>query len=213
MKKMDIAIVFGLLLTFFTTAVWGFADTCEEIRGEVLRIHILANSDSPEDQQLKLMVRDAVLEECGDLFDSQGTLEQAKERAQANLIRLEETANRTLEEQGCTDKAQAQIVNMYFNTREYEDFTMPAGCYDAVRITIGEGKGRNWWCVMFPSLCLPAAEDKMESFTPSQQKLIGSKPAYEPRFALVEWWENRQHSKEETPAKTVDIPMQGGYNK
>lgn len=213
MKKWDIAIALGLLITFFTTAVWGFADTCQEIREEVLRVHILANSDSPEDQQRKLLVRDAVLEECADLFQGDGTLEEAEAKAVANLERLEEVANRTLRQAGSQDTAQAQLVNMYFNTREYEEFTMPAGYYDAVRITIGKGEGKNWWCVMFPSMCLPAADDKLKGFTPAQQQLIGEKPAFEPRFALVEWWEGRKAAgTEETAVKTVDIPHSGGYN-
>ena len=213
MKKWDIAIALGFLLTFFVTSIWGFADTCQGIREDVLRVHILANSDSPDDQRRKLLVRDAVLKECADLFQGADSQEEAKARAAVNLERLEEVANRTLCRTGSQDTAQAQLVNMYFETREYEEFTMPAGYYDAVRITIGEGQGKNWWCVMFPSMCLPAAEDKLEGFTSAQKRLIGEKPVFEPRFAVVEWWEgHKAASREKTAVKTVDIPYSGGYN-
>ncbi|GHU45968.1 stage II sporulation protein R [Clostridia bacterium] len=139
-----------------------FARDAENLRGEVIRLHILANSDSAEDQQLKLALRDELLEKIvipvGAKRDD--TLRLIEER----LPQIEDVSRSFLKQAGCDLPVHAEITNMYFNTREYgggeSAFRMPAGDYDALRLTIGAGAGHNWWCVLYPPLCLPAAADK-----------------------------------------------------
>jgi len=166
-----------------------FAGECGGIRDNVLRLHVVANSDSEEDQRLKLLVRDSVLSS----FPASSSLEEAMEQADASLPLLEEAAVRTLREQGCDDPVRAELVRVYFPTREYEDLTLPAGEYDAVRLTIGEGKGHNWWCVLYPPLCLPAAEGEealADVLNETQTEIISGGEKYRFSFALVELWEN-----------------------
>jgi stage II sporulation protein R len=123
-------------------------------------LHILANSDSKEDQALKIKVRDKILVESESLFKQAASKQEAEENARKNLERIKEIAQNEVYSQGYKYKVNAEVVNMYFTTRTYDNVTLPAGNYDAVRITLGEAKGHNWWCVLFPSLCIPAAQEK-----------------------------------------------------
>ena len=149
------ALAIGLVATLLISSAVSFAETCGPIRNGVLRLHILANSDSDEDQRLKLAVRDRVL--TLDLFSSghAASKEEAEQETASSLLEIEEAAREELRRQGCTDDVKAELVRMYFTTRVYENVTLPAGYYDAVRITIGEGAGHNWWCVLYPPLCIP----------------------------------------------------------
>lgn len=169
-----------------------FAKGCEELYDGVLRLHILANSDTEEDQQLKLKVRDRVLKEAHQLKLGIGCedLESVSAQAEQMLDKLVSAAQDELLKNGSTQKVTACVTKMYFDTREYEGFTMPAGEYHAVRFTIGEGKGHNWWCVLFPQMCLPVAfGEPLEDlgFTDEELRVLKSRPQYEPRFALLEW--------------------------
>lgn len=168
-----------------------FASGCQQLYDGVLRLHILANSDSKEDQELKIKVRDRVLVEADKLGLGAGCrdMEALCSQAEEVLPELEKAAQQEVYRNGRSDKVTAQIVTMYFDTREYENFTMPAGEYRAVRFVIGSGKGKNWWCVLFPQLCLPTAfaEEKEEDVFSSQElRVLTSRPQYEPRFALLE---------------------------
>ena len=177
--------VIGIALDSFSA----FQGECRQLQGEVLRLHILANSDSPEDQALKLKVRDRILAETGELFNNAEGLSDAEDLARENLDRVEEIARQTLAEEGCNTPVSARVSRLFFDTRAYDGFTMPAGRYNALQITIGEGKGHNWWCVLYPPLCLAAAEklpEAMEGFSPEERQLLESKPEYEVRFFLVE---------------------------
>lgn len=182
--------LFILILDSFST----FAAQCADIRENVLRLHILANSDSVEDQELKLRVRDRILQETDSLFYLSDSLETAEEKAQESLPRIEEIARDELLKWGCNDEVQAELTHMFFDTRVYEDFTMPAGYYDAVRVTIGDAKGHNWWCVLYPALCVPAASEDGEAalartLTEGEREIVESKPEYEVRFYAVELFE------------------------
>ena len=193
-RRIDAALGGGLLIAMLLCPLAGFGQQCAGVRDEVLRLHILANSDSPEDQALKLRVRDAVLEETGSLFSAVGTREEALEQARANLPAIVETARQALRAQGCQLPVEAEITRMYFNTREYgEDTTLPAGEYQALRLSIGEARGRNWWCVMFPPLCVPAAEAAVEGqeskAAEEDIEALNQEPHYRLSFAVVEWLE------------------------
>lgn len=184
-NKLDCVLILGLLLALMLTPLARFGGECRQLEQEVLRLHILANSDSPRDQQVKLAVRDAVLAGTGELFASAGTLEQAEAKVGENLLLIEQLARDELARQGSNAPVKAELANMYFNTRYYDNATMPAGRYDALRLTIGEGAGKNWWCVVFPPLCVEvAAKEK----TPLTEKLeeLDERPNYKLAFASVE---------------------------
>jgi len=192
-RRLDAALAGGLLLAMLVSPLAGFGQRCAQVRDEVLRLHILANSDSPADQALKLQVRDAVLRETGPLFSDAGTLEEAWARAAENLPAIEETARRTLAENGCELPVRAELTRSYFNTRQYDRATLPAGEYDALRLTIGEARGKNWWCVMFPPLCVPAAAEEEETEDAAEAvqdiRVLNEEPHYRLAFASVEWVE------------------------
>ena len=141
------------IIAMSATDYTAFAKQCSDIRQKVFRLHILANSDSTADQALKLKVRDKILEASGELFATTGGKTEAEAEAKANLDKLLAIAQQEVYQEGYQYQVKAAIVHMYFNTRTYGDVTLPAGDYDALRITIGAAKGHNWWCVLFPPLC------------------------------------------------------------
>lgn len=169
-----------------------FAASCDNIRSEVLRLHIIANSDSPEDQSVKIAVRDALLQEGIKLFSGTIDAEQAEVLLVQNKAEIQDCINKVLRRHSMSYSANLALVYEYFDEREYEGFVMPAGKYKAVKITLGEGKGKNWWCVMFPPLCLPAAtkSDSLEAvFNSEEIKIITKAPRYRIKFKLIEWIE------------------------
>lgn len=137
---------------------------------EVLRFHVLADSDEPDDQKLKLQVRDAVLLYIREELTEQTDLQETCAWVQKHLGDLEQTAEDKLEEEGCTDSVRAELVKDYFPEKSYGDITFPAGEYMALRIRIGQAAGHNWWCCLYPSLCFTdaaaasAPEEEMEQF-------------------------------------------------
>ncbi len=180
------AAVFSLVVS-----VVDFAADCAEVRRDVLRLHVVAASDTQVDQQLKLMVRDAVLEAGGTIFDGTVTAEEAERIIAPKADELVKVAEDVLRANGCDYSVEVSVGEEYFSTRCYEEFTMPAGVYTAVRVNIGSASGQNWWCVMFPPLCLPAAFDDADAFfSDDEMKVITSSPKYEPRFKIVEIYES-----------------------
>ena len=156
----------ALVITIFLTNI---ADLCivghklDNLRDRVLRIHILANSDSIEDQQLKLYVRDMLLEHSEEIFGRYDSLEEAVENAEKGLEKAELIAEKAVAEKGFDYDVSAEVDNIYFDERTYGDITMPEGIYKALRVKIGKAEGHNWWCVMYPPLCIPAAENVTDS--------------------------------------------------
>ncbi len=192
MKKIKIlkaSFLIGFLIAV-VFSVTGFASTCDEIRGDTLRLHVLANSDSSEDQELKLKVRDAVLKAGKNVFDGSVRIENAEEKIEKEKDVLINAAKKVIEENGFDYDVKITVTEEFFNTRTYEKVTLPAGRYKAVRVLIGESEGKNWWCVMFPPLCIPAAETDIDLFYDDDEvKLVESNPKYEPRFKIVEIYE------------------------
>ncbi len=158
MKKITVisVLTLGILLSGTFGAFETFAARCTNVRNEVLRLHIPANSNSTEDQQTKLELRDYVLERFGAELNNCVSLDQAENRAEELLPEIDRVCNTFLKERGCTYGAKTELVTMYFTTREYDRLILPSGEYRALRITLGSGEGNNWWCVIFPQLCLPA---------------------------------------------------------
>ena len=171
----------------------GFSAACEQIRQSVLRLHILANSDSEADQALKLLVRDRLLEETTCLFENVQTEQQAANAAKQNIGLLERIAHDEITANGYNYTVTVEVAPADFGTREYEEVTLPAGRYMAVRVLIGEAEGKNWWCVMFPSMCLPAAGEQQEIdrvLDGQSLDVVTDKPKYKVRFKIVELFES-----------------------
>ena len=162
------------------------------LNDDILRLHVVANSDSCADQTVKLKVRDAVI---GKL---EQTIGQANDKAEAEtligskLVELEQAANAVLKAEGFEERAVVSLTAEEFPTRYYDTFTLPAGVYDSLRITIGSGEGHNWWCVVFPSLCVPAAVEGVEDaaagagFSETLSGAITGERGYEVRFFLLD---------------------------
>lgn len=192
MKKNLIELAFTLAFILSVISVLSFGKTCDNIRPQVLRLHVLANSDSKEDQALKLKVRDAVLNEGEKTLGKSLTKSGAQKELEKCLPSLKKAAQDEIKRNGYSYNVSVEIGKSFFPTKSYGNITLPAGKYDAVRILIGSAKGQNWWCVMFPNLCLPAAqkEPKIEEVLSEDEiKLVKSKPKYEIRFWIVEKYE------------------------
>ena len=190
-KKIKISITVGIVVAILFS-ICSFAKTSEEIRSDVLRLHVIANSDTSVDQNLKLRLRDYILQEGKDIFNGSVNVENAVEKIEPVLPELEKSAKAFVTQAGFDYDVKITLSNEYFTTRTYETVTLPAGKYLALRVVIGSGEGHNWWCVMFPPMCVPAADKKDEIenvFSEKEIKLVESKPKYEPRFKVVEIYE------------------------
>ncbi len=189
-KKISIFSLFCLL--FFT--VWGVfvLQSDAGLYQEVVRFHVLANSDSQQDQALKLAVRDKVVEAVSVLVADCDTQSQALARLEEEKEVLLTTAQQVLTEAGASHPVRVEIGKESYPTRYYEGMQFPAGVYDSVRVIIGEGAGQNWWCVLFPPLCTEVAnveEVMVESgFTQGQIRILteADNPRYLVRFKALE---------------------------
>lgn len=179
------ALVFSVLLSMV-----GFDAKCENLRENVFRLHIIANSDSEADQSLKLAVRDAVLRESEALFLGADTLEGAILTARENIPLIEEIAKNTVRAEGYDYAVSVSVEDSFFDTRVYDDFTLPAGVYEALRIEIGKAQGKNWWCVLFPSICVGAAGDLSDTASDEAVKIAEGGSRFVVRFKIVEIYES-----------------------
>ena len=166
------------------------------VSDRVLRLHVLAHSDRAEDQELKLKVRDAVLQEAKAILPESTSVEQAEKTLGKNLDRLAAAGAAVVAREGYDYPVSAELKDTWFPTKEYEDFSLPAGEYRALRIVIGDGGGQNWWCVVFPPLCLAsvsetAAETALKAGMTEQQValLTGESEGYVIKFKVLELWE------------------------
>ncbi len=186
-KRLGISFLIALIICV-SVSVTGFEAKCQDLRDNVLRLHILANSDSDIDQSLKLAVRDAILE-CNTVnFDKCTNLIEAKTAAENSINEITKIAEDTVKKAGFEYEIDVSVDKSYFNTRVYDEFTLPAGVYDALIVKIGKAEGKNWWCVMFPSLCLPASDcDKLEGYVSDGAVNIATSPQkFQIRFKTVE---------------------------
>ncbi len=185
----------SLLLALILTTLIGFTGLtagCEDIPNHVLRLHVLANSDSVQDQALKLKVRDRILSESSGIMDRVKDKSAAEEAVSQKIPQLQKAAEDEVKKQGYRYPVRVELTNMYFSTRQYGSVTLPAGKYDALRITIGSGKGHNWWCVIFPSMCIPSAEDpqKLEDvLNKNEMQIVKGNTGYRVKFKSVELYE------------------------
>ncbi len=185
-KSIIIATVISVLFSMIP-----FSAFCKNVSSEVFRLHILANSDSKSDQALKLKVRDKVLEYTKSIYSKAENREEAEKLTAENLQSIANTAQKEVIKNGYNYQVKAEIKHMYFNTRYYDKVTMPSGFYNALRITIGKGGGHNWWCVMYPSLCVGSSADynSLKENTTSQEYNILTAGDYNFKFKTVEYFE------------------------
>ncbi len=190
-KDVTVSIVIALIFSIILNLV-GFDTKCERIRNNVLRIHILANSDSDQDQKMKLEIKDCILLASNGILNEAMSKEEAILAASKKLSTFEDIAQKVVKSYGKDYPVKVEIEKTYFDTREYEDFTLPAGQYDALRVLIGKAEGKNWWCIMFPTLCIPAAKSKssIEAVTnKSTAKITENYKNYKVKFKIVEIYE------------------------
>ena len=189
MKKLLKRVVLCFLLVCLVYVGALVADR-QKLQNELVRLHVVAASDSEEDQAIKLQVRDAVLESLQDGLADAADIEAAKQYIASQLPKLESVANEVLAAVGCVDVATVSLQVEEFAARVYDTFSLPAGLYDSLRITIGKGEGRNWWCVTFPTLCIPATTEGFEAVAAGagfSEELTGSLTGeYEVRFYLLD---------------------------
>ncbi len=191
-KRIEISIIISLVASVLFSVI-SFADTSAQIREDVLRLHVIANSDSECDQRLKLIVRDRLLSEGKEIFNGSVNIENAVEKITPHIKELTEAAENEIRNNGYNYNVRICLDKEYFTTRTYENITLPAGEYLALRVIIGEGKGRNWWCVMFPPMCVSAADKEKELncvLNESEVNLVTKDPKFEPRFKIVEIFES-----------------------
>jgi stage II sporulation protein R len=198
-----ISIITGLLAAICITAASTYSYAKEQqagIAGNVMRFHVLANSDSDDDQNLKLLVRDNILDKFQPGLASSESLNDTREYLSANINEITACAEAVIKEQGYDYPVRAAVETSFFPTIEYGSVTFPTGEYEALRVVIGEGQGRNWWCVMFPPLCFvdltqPIPNREMQQLSEAIPEEGFRLLTYQEqddsvkvRFKIVEWW-------------------------
>ncbi len=180
----------ALTLTFLGLGILLGDKEC--LRNEILRLHVVAASDSAGDQRCKLSVRDAVTSYLQTNMEDIADIDTAKDYIEEQIPMLEEIANRTLKEAGSDDNAKVYLTRDAFDVRDYDTFSLPSGVYEALRVDIGRAEGKNWWCVVFPSLCLPASVEAFQDTAMDsgmEQGLINTlsgQDGYEVRFFFLD---------------------------
>ena len=178
------------------TALWAEA-TQVRLASQVIRLHVLANSDSEEDQALKLEVRNRVLETTSALLAGETEPQAAAVLLNQHLDDIAQTAAQEISAQGHDDRVEVRLEQTWFPTRQYQGISLPAGNYLALRVLIGAAEGHNWWCVVFPNLCLPAVSERAleaSTLTPGQISLLQEEEtSYVFRFKALELWQSLKH--------------------
>ena len=193
MKKFITGCVCLLIATIFLAIIPTEAECA--VYDDTIRLHILANSDSNDDQALKIKVRDAILCEFSDELNKISSKAEAEETISALLSDIEKFAEEVIAKSGYSYTVKATLSDELYETRTYEDFTLPRGIYTSLRIIIGNGEGKNWWCVMFPPLCLDMAtesvpdDDAIKKYSKEEISLI-RRGGYNIKFKLLEMFSN-----------------------
>jgi len=181
MKKLITPVMMILIATLFIAAIPTEAECA--IYDDTVRLHILANSDSEEDQALKLKLRDEILKAFGKELSLFESVSEAEENLAGKIEEIREFSDKKIKELGYNYKTEVTFREEWYDTRVYENFTLPCGYYTSLRIVIGDGDGKNWWCVMFPPLCLDAAVSSPQ-YTNEEETLISKK--YIIKFKILE---------------------------
>lgn len=182
--KLKMICILAFLLFIYTTicAISYAKSVSEDLENSVFRLHVIANSDSKEDQNLKYIVRDKLLQYMNSYLSNTSTKEDAIKIANEHLDEFKQVAINTIKEQGYSYNVNVKVGNFEFPTKTYGDISLPTGFYDALRVEIGEAKGQNWWCVMFPPLCFV---DVTSGVVPEESKKELQNNLSEEEFALI----------------------------
>ncbi len=192
-KEWTLAIVFwgiALLILFAISPIAGE----ENLYQSVIRIHVLANSDSPQDQEYKLLVRDRLLSYSQENFAQLDGKEEASEEICKRFDDMQRIAQDALLEAGCAMPVELSLMEEYYPTKRYESLSLPSGKYLSLQVKIGQAQGQNWWCVLFPPICLNTALDTEDALLEAGMKeenvktVTVQKGKYKIRFKILEWW-------------------------
>lgn len=178
-----------ILLLFAVGSMTGDLDSVQQ---GVVRLHVVADSDQYEDQQVKIAVKDAVVAYLKENMKTTGSTQEAKQYLNESIDSIKAVAENTLLANGFDKQVSVTLAKEEFMSRDYDTFSLPSGVYDALRITIGSGKGKNWWCVVFPSLCLGATTNEFKSiavtsgFDNQLTNTLAKDEGYEIRFFFLD---------------------------
>jgi stage II sporulation protein R len=217
LKIIGIAILAGILVSFLIAArMYAYAErTQADIAGNVIRFHVKAHSDLPEDQSLKNAVRDRVLHVFGDGLSAANSVEQTRQYIQMHLPEIVDCAQQVVNEWGRDYLVTAHLGPSFFPTRVYGDIVFPPGEYESLQITIGEGRGNNWWCILFPPLCFVDMTQDIPDDEKQQLMNLTTEEGYlllthteqgqtiQVKFKIVEWWQNRK-----SPIESAESDLQ-----
>ena len=184
LKNWELALLLALCISL-CACTWAEGRR-QVISSGLVRLHVIAASDDDAEQALKLRVRDDVLEYLSPKLDEVSDSDEARQIIKSELPNIKKAAERSAEGR----EIQVSLSEEYYPTREYESFSLPAGRYQSLRVIIGEGEGHNWWCVVFPPLCISAAEQEkaMDAMSDEERGIITEAEGYEIKFRLVELW-------------------------
>ncbi len=189
-KNIELGVLVGLICAIVISFA-KFEVRCNELQNGVLRLHIIANSDSTADQDLKLAVRDEILKNSTDIFKSCEDVDDAIYTASCQLEKIDAIANGVIQQNGFEYTATSSVGSSFFDTRVYDDFTLPAGEYQSLIVRLGAGEGKNWWCVVFPCVCVPSATDAelTDSVSVTAAQTAEKAPNYKIKFKSFEIYE------------------------
>ena len=180
--KRFILLTLLLILYILVSAISYTNAVCSDIQESVFRLHVIANSDSAEDQNLKYIVRDSVIEYINEISNNASSKDEVILIAQEHLSEIENIALQTIKDNGYNYPVKVSIGNFAFPSKKYGDITLPPGYYDALKIEIGEAAGQNWWCVMFPPICFV---DVTSGVVPDESKEVMKNNLSEEEYDLI----------------------------
>lgn len=187
MKKLEVSILLAFIFSIILSIILPFFNKCDKLKENIIRVHILANSDSRQDQRLKYKIKDNISTEVSKLLHVTKTKNNAKQIVFNNLKHISQLSKNEIIKNGYDYDVNVFLAKSYFPTRKYDEFVLPAGTYDALKVVIGKGQGKNWWCVAFPPMCSPIYSDEqnIEDILGEEQLEMIKKPC-EYKFAIIE---------------------------
>lgn len=205
-KIINILLIILLFFIYFLLCANSYAtNISSDISSSIFRLHVIANSDSEEDQKLKYQVRDNILNYINNLIDTSYSRTDVINILEDNLDNFKQIAKQTIDDNGFDYNVDLEIGNFYFPTKNYGNISFPAGSYDGLRIKIGEAKGQNWWCVLFPPLCFidvtsgvvpEESKNNLEENLSEEEFLLitNNSESIKFKFKIVEIFDNFKHS-------------------
>ena len=185
-KLLNLSLICALISAMMLSMV-GFSYSCNEMYDNIIRIRIIPNSDSKEDQALKIAIRDAVLGKTSELFTDTKSYDDAVAVTKSNTDKMLTAAKNVVRSEGLEYDVTLEIREEFFDTRVYEEFTLPAGYYETAVFTVGEGKGSNWWCVIYPQVCVGSCSATLnESLSDDTAEVAYNSEKYVVKFKTIE---------------------------